>query len=609
MLTTNDRRSSTYQNGNGVEREKRHEGRKTPNHHPEAWVEISLPFSKGVRVVKEIIEWSEKGLSFKMAQEEGSLLPGTIIKHLIISHNGKQIEEPFAEVMYAKPLDEDGYFKVGIQLMRDPRKRSALGRRMATHPLRPVRYRLSRLGSEEKTVHFSDQEGLFYSCLLKNISDYGLAFELEETPTHSFLRISNTIDPLEVWVGNRSIYSGKGTIATLRSNHGKVIVGISLGEKCDKLHDVLLGDQKTKSVDLKSTFLRLEKVDTSFKAFVADMRYFLEAVKEAMAKEENKSSLEGAVHRHQIEKETLEQFERSVFGYFDDALKNMNRLVSDFDEQAHAYHRDYFQKQLGDIIWQSPFVKRCYKKPLGYAGDYEMMDMIYRDPYEGDTLFAKLLNKYFCHHVKVAEANRNRTPFLLKKIEQAAGNGIRDGRRSRILSLACGPANEAVEFIRKNKMSSHTELTFIDIEPEALYYTNEILLEAKMQNERQTKINVYYIPLSHLIKGTSSYSASLLEHQDLVYCSGLFDYLSEEICKKTIQRLFKMLGKGGTLVIGNVDPCNEFKTCMEYCAEWYLIYRTPGDLLQLANEAVKEEAHIFCEAEPTGINNFLIMQK
>ncbi|MBI1822766.1 MAG: hypothetical protein HYR80_01410, partial [Nitrospirae bacterium] len=267
------------------EREKRREVRKTPDPHPAAWVEIPLPFSRGVRVVKEIIEFSEQGLSFKMAREEGSLLPGTIIKHLVICHHGKQREEPFAEVMYAEPLHEKGYFKIGIKLIDDLRKRSALGRMTFTHVLRPMRHQLSHLGPQQKTVHFADHDGLLHLGMLKNISDYGLAFELEEAPTNSFLMISNTIDPLEVRVGDTSIYNGKGTITTLSSDQGKVIVGISLGEKCDRLHDVLMGNRETDLVDLKPLFLKLEKVDTSFKALVADMRYALEAVQEAMGEE------------------------------------------------------------------------------------------------------------------------------------------------------------------------------------------------------------------------------------------------------------------------------------------------------------------------------------
>ena len=591
----------------GQAREKRREARRTPDHYPAAWVEIPLPFSRGVRVVKEIIEFSEKGLSFKMALEEGSLLPGTIIKHLVIFRKGKQTEEPFAEVMYAEPLRENGYLKIGIKLMHDPRNRSAFGRRMFAHALRPIRHKLSRLGPQQKTVQFADHDGLPHSGILKNIPDYGLAFELSESPINSFLRISNIIDPLEVRVGDRSIYSGKGTIATLSSQQGKVIVGISLGEKCDSLHDLIMEDRKTDLVDLKSLFLKLEKINPPFKALVADMRYFLEAVQEAMAKEEEKSSLEGAVHRHRIEKTVLERFERFVFNYLDGAVKDLNQLVCNFDEPAHAVHRDYFQKQLGAIIWQSPFVKRCYSKPLGYAGDYEMMDMIYRDPYEGETWFAKLLNKYFCRHIPPAQASRNRIPLLLQKIEQAVEKAALQQRKGRVLSVACGPSNECIDFIGKSKTSNNAEITLVDIEPEALYHTHKTLLEAKAYNERQTQINVYYLPLPQLFKEAIKLKG--FGTHDLIYSAGLFDYLSDAVCRKTIAILYKLLNNNGMLVIGNVDPCNEFKYCMEYCAEWYLIYRTQANLIKLGKDAIGATLKIYCESETTGINNFLIIQK
>ena len=40
-------------------------------------------------------------------------------------------------------------------------------------------------------------------------------------------------------------------------------------------------------------------------------------------------------------------------------------------------------------------VYRAYTKPLGYAGDYEVVNMMLRDPFEGDSLFAKVINSVF----------------------------------------------------------------------------------------------------------------------------------------------------------------------------------------------------------------------
>jgi extracellular factor (EF) 3-hydroxypalmitic acid methyl ester biosynthesis protein len=602
----NDRREKIRKSAG--EREKRHEARKIPDAlHPE-WVEIPLPFQKGARIVKEVIELSENGLSFKMAREEGFLLPGTIIKHLVIYHKGKQTEKPSAEIMYATPLQENGDFKIGVKLTSDPRKRSALGRKSFTHALRSVRHNLSNLMPQQKTIHFPDHNGLHCSGVLKNISPYGLAFEVDKGnyTEDLFLRLSDTIDPFEVQVCGKMIYRGKVTIATLRSDQGKTIVGVSLGEACEKIHDLIRqkGEDRANEIPF---FLKLEKIDTSFKALVADLRYFLETVEKTLTEEEQKVFQEGAIHRNQIERALLTRFEAFAYNYLDQCLIKLNEQVSHYEEERHEYHRDYFQKQLISLICKSPFVRRAYSKPLGYAGDYEMMDMIYRDPYEGDTLFAKLLNKYFSHHIEPSKAVQNRVPFLLQKIEQVAAKERHEGKRSRILSLACGPANEAIMLIRNKQASHNIELTLIDIEPEALYCTQERILEEKKINKSNIKINVYYFPLKQLL--TDMGKNLYLQDQDFIYCLGLFDYLSDDLCKKAIRGFYQKLCQDGMLIIGNFDPCNAFKACMEYCMEWHLIHRTQTDMVRLAREAVGTVPNVACLADPTGVNNFLVVQR
>jgi len=589
--------------------EKRHETRKPMNSLAMARVEIPLPFPKGIKIVKEIIDSSATGLSFKMPQEEGLLLPGTVIKDIVIYDKDKTIKKLSAEVMYAKPLANSSDYKIGIRFTENSHKRFALGGQGGgiTHAVRPIRHTLSNRKPHQKTVQFIDHDGLPCLGLLKNISHYGLAFEIEKGEKEYFLRISDTINPFVVVVDGTTIYDGKVTIAVVQTKHGKTRVGVSLDKPFEGIHDVVGQHETANRMAETSLFLKLAKVDTPFKAIVADLRYVLESVRDLMGEEEEKASHEGMVHRDKIEKAVLERFERFVFNDIDSAMQDINRLVQNFDEQTHLVHRDYFQKQLGALIQQSPFVSRCYGKPLGYAGDYEMMDMIYRNQYEGDTLFAKLVHTYFCRHIPPARAVQNRVPFLLKKIEQVSKKEPHKGKRNRILSLACGPANEAIEFIKNSEASNNVELALIDIEPEALYHTQEMILAETRRNKRHTKTHIYYLPLAQLIRVAEKHAH--LNGQDLIYCVGLFDYLTDRLFQKTIRTLYRMLSPEGMLVVGNFDPCNPFKACLEYCAEWYLIHRSQAEMVRLAREVVGPVSEISCEAEPTGINNFLIVKR
>jgi len=53
------------------------------------------------------------------------------------------------------------------------------------------------------------------------------------------------------------------------------------------------------------------------------------------------------------------------------------------------------KRQIHPLVLCSPFLYRTFQKPLGYAGDYEMVNMMTRDPYEGGSMFAKLVNRIF----------------------------------------------------------------------------------------------------------------------------------------------------------------------------------------------------------------------
>ena len=58
----------------------------------------------------------------------------------------------------------------------------------------------------------------------------------------------------------------------------------------------------------------------------------------------------------------------------------------------------YAQQYLNPYLTHSPFFKRSYEKPLGYAGDYEMVNMMFNHPYKGKGIFGKLMNRIHCEY-------------------------------------------------------------------------------------------------------------------------------------------------------------------------------------------------------------------
>jgi extracellular factor (EF) 3-hydroxypalmitic acid methyl ester biosynthesis protein len=77
----------------------------------------------------------------------------------------------------------------------------------------------------------------------------------------------------------------------------------------------------------------------------------------------------------------------------------------------------YFHDRFGTLIDLSPLAARCFRKPLGYAGDFEMMNMIYRNESVGDTLFGRSLSQVILGS-DAAQAVRNRVKYLTNRQDQ-----------------------------------------------------------------------------------------------------------------------------------------------------------------------------------------------
>ena len=114
-----------------------------------------------------------------------------------------------------------------------------------------------------------------------------------------------------------------------------------------------------------------------------------------------------------------------------------------------------FPEQLKELIYQSSFAHRSVAKPLGYAGDFEMMNIIYRNEAAGDSLFGKCLHAYWLSHPE-AKAVRNRSRYLFGLLS----NVIRqyEGAPLKIGSIACGPARE-VQMILESAEEQNLDLT------------------------------------------------------------------------------------------------------------------------------------------------------
>jgi extracellular factor (EF) 3-hydroxypalmitic acid methyl ester biosynthesis protein len=340
---------------------------------------------------------------------------------------------------------------------------------------------------------------------------------------------------------------------------------------------------------------------------------------------QNSYSLKGIELRNSLERD-IEEFEPQRF----ELMNKLGNITANFTEDERNIHREFiWNTDFHKHSQHAPFYWRIINKPSGYAGDAEMMNMIYRNDFEGVSPYGMFLHKHAVE-TKACEAVRNRREFLKNMLLAQAGG--------QILSLAAGPAREIHDVLKINKGTNHYRFLALDHDIDTLRSAQGINEDNRCQyaiaNAFQIIKGDFKIAKPIFInfcnpqkdfKGLNKFLIYLKykmqklkqNHFDFVYSAGLFDYIKtfDDNSKGSIaltKNLFDLVKPGGKLIIGNFSNNNpkDLLFPMEYIYDWILIYRNKEEMLKLANAIpAKKISNIQVLEEPLGINYFLKITK
>lgn len=367
-----------------------------------------------------------------------------------------------------------------------------------------------------------------------------------------------------------------------------------------------------KVVSLETTFQNLplilsqkDKIRQSFKDYTSNLTYDLEVYKSFFDDLDNKYADE-PFHVYEILQNTIIEREGRLFmDFFDQKLAELRSEVDSYTREEHENHGFYFRKQVWDFILCSEIFTRTNRKPRGYAGDSEMLSMIYENGLRGKSTFCKLMHK---HPVSApaAQAVRNRRTLISDQLrafgeerEWTPANPLR------VMSVACGAAVELADVFRHEIDFDRYAFTLFDQDVQALSESgrNAERVEEKFHRKMQLDfINASVRTMLHTPQVSSAWG-----RYHFIYSMGLFDYLTPPVAKAVIEKLYDMLKPGGVLLIGNFHPSNPDRYYMEYWLDWVLYYRTEEEFLDLVSRLKVSEKSI--QFEDTGSQLFLKIRK
>ena len=463
-------------------------------------------------------------------------------------------------------------------------------------------------GAKESRVTFQTAEGLKLHGTPVRVTRHHVVCEFYSPAVVP--QLSEALPKFQIMLQGRTVYSGRAVVCNLVNAGTKVVCEATLDEtQWTDLNQVLALQKEGEIVREFKSFLKdwqkFYKVSPEFKIVIADMQTFLHDLRLWLEQVELGIRALDRNVREKFEQKTAQETAEVVLPLLDALFEKFEDVARGLDEEQKNAHARYMRQHLHPLILAAPFARRTFEKPLGYAGDYEMVNMIARNGYEGDSLFGRIVHRWFVQQPPAA-AHRNRIKYLTERIELEAYRVARGGGTARVFNFACGPAVEVQNFFRSS-FSEKVELTLADFNAETLEYAGTALNQIKSLFRLRTTVHFQKQTVYQLLKEHYK-SAGEKPQYDFVYCAGLFDYLPDPTCRQLMEVFYEWVAPGGLLLVTNVEPSNPLRYGMEHLLDWHLIYRREQDLRALC-PAQADEDFVSVRTDATGVNLFLEVRK
>ncbi|MCA9694951.1 MAG: cyclic nucleotide-binding domain-containing protein [Myxococcales bacterium] len=315
----------------------------------------------------------------------------------------------------------------------------------------------------------------------------------------------------------------------------------------------------------------------------------------------------GRLMRRKLPESELAEFRERAQARVNDLCDYLNQKLTDATQNAiDKGHADgygaYTLRETFSSFMKSRFCDRSFSKPRGYAGDYATIELIYQNEPKGDGRLGPLIDSWLLNRPSSRAVRDRRKLITDGLLERFAEYGTGRDDMYRVMSLGSGSARELFDMFMRMKDSRAVRATCLDIDMEALAFGSHLAHEYGLTDQfLWTKENVMHLGQPRGMTRPAP--------QDVVYSSGLFDYLRDDIAIQILNWTRAALEPEGLAIIGNfADTCPD-RALMDYILDWQLIYRTPDEMLDLFRRSAFRDDHLELRKEPNDVNLYVFARR
>lgn len=268
-----------------------------------------------------------------------------------------------------------------------------------------------------------------------------------------------------------------------------------------------------------------------------------------------------------------------------DPAEIIRRLMSHLEGMHGRLHPDVWQALIPvaqnhpimKYFLEDPLTRWSFTKPRGYSGDAQLLDYIYCDPHVAEDVanasdLGKALYSY-TQNVPSCVAARERRDLLTRYVDEAAEKA---GAETEVLAIAAGHLREAN---RSAALAGGRLKRWVALDQDPLSVG---LIARDFQGTAVEAVDGSVRTV--LTRGHK------LGKFDLIYASGLYDYLQHNVAVKLTKTCLQMLKPNGTFLFANYAEGNPDAGYRETFMDWVLLLRSEVDMWNIINASVDRNA-------------------
>ncbi|MBW6477781.1 MAG: class I SAM-dependent methyltransferase [Bacteroidales bacterium] len=264
-------------------------------------------------------------------------------------------------------------------------------------------------------------------------------------------------------------------------------------------------------------------------------------------------------------------------------------IIKIFEDLSKEDDIEQFRDMLEPILKSDTLMGHSFIKPLGYSGDYQIIEKMYTSH---KSLNPELFKwDEFFHWLPAVSAVVNRKGMAVSLLKSL--NRKTQKARTKVLILGSGPATEVNEYF-ESVTDNKIYFDLVDFDQRAIEH-------AEAKNYKYMDYITFHNKNVLRFSPEGSY--------DLIWSAGLFDYFQDKLFVRLLRRFSCSLNDQGEMIIGNFNTSNPSRKIMEVLGDWYLYHRTEEQLINFAIEAGIPPENIEIFSEPLKINLFLKVKK